>query len=141
MTERTLCIIKPDAVEQNAAGNIIAMIQKAGFKILAMKMTRLTPAQAGAFYEIHKERPFYQDLINYMISGPIVPIALEKENAVEDYRKLIGATNPENADEGTVRKLYGTSIERNAVHGSDSADNGKIEVSFFFSRAELVGNE
>jgi len=141
MTERTLCIIKPDAVEQNAAGNIIAMIQKAGFKILAMKMTRLTPAQAGAFYEIHKERPFYQDLINYMISGPIVSIALEKENAVEDYRKLIGATNPENADEGTVRKLYGTSIERNAVHGSDSADNGKIEVSFFFSRAELVGNE
>lgn len=141
MIERTLCIIKPDAVEQNATGNIIAMIQKAGFKILAMKMMRLTPAQAGAFYEIHKEKPFYQDLINYMISGPIVPIALEKENAVEDYRKLIGSTNPENADEGTVRKLYGTSIERNAVHGSDSPENGIIEVNFFFSRAELVGNE
>ena len=141
MIERTLCIIKPDAVEQNATGNIIAMIQKAGFKILAMKMIRLTPAQAGAFYEIHKEKPFYQDLINYMISGPIVPIALEKENAVEDYRKLIGSTNPENADEGTVRKLYGTSIERNAVHGSDSPENGIIEVNFFFSRAELVGNE
>jgi nucleoside-diphosphate kinase len=141
MTERTLCIIKPDAVEQNATGNIIAMIQKAGFKILAMKMMRLTPAQAGAFYEIHKERPFYQDLINYMISGPIVPIALEKENAVEDYRKLIGSTNPGDAADGTVRKLYGTSIERNAVHGSDSSENGVIEVNFFFSKAELVGNE
>jgi len=141
MTERTLCIIKPDAVEQNATGNIIAMIQKTGFKILAMKMMRLTPAQAGAFYEIHKERPFYQDLINYMISGPIVPIALEKENAVEDYRKLIGSTNPGDAADGTVRKLYGTSIERNAVHGSDSSENGVIEVNFFFSKAELVGNE
>jgi len=141
MKERTLCIIKPDAVEQNVAGNIIAMIQKTGFKILAMKMMRLTPAQAGAFYEIHKERPFYQDLINYMISGPIVPIALEKENAVEDYRKLIGSTNPGDAADGTVRKLYGTSIERNAVHGSDSSENGVIEVNFFFSKAELVGNE
>lgn len=141
MIERTLCIIKPDAVEKDVAGNIIAMIQKAGFKILAMKMTRLTPAQAGAFYEIHKERPFYQDLINYMISGPIIPIALEKENAVEDYRVLIGSTNPENAAEGTVRKLYGESIERNAVHGSDSPENGKIEVAFFFSRAELVANQ
>jgi len=141
MIERTLCIIKPDAVEKDVAGNIIAMIQKAGFKILAMKMTRLTPAQAGAFYEIHKERPFYQDLINYMISGPIIPIALEKENAVEDYRVFIGSTNPENAAEGTVRKLYGESIERNAVHGSDSPENGKIEVAFFFSRAELVANQ
>ena len=140
MKERTLCIIKPDAVEQNVAGNILAMIQKAGFKILAMKMLRLTPAQAGAFYEIHKDKPFYQDLINYMTSGPIIPVALEKENAVEDYRKLIGSTNPENADEGTVRKLYGSSIERNAVHGSDSPENGIIEVNFFFSRAEIVGN-
>ncbi len=141
MTERTLCIIKPDAVEQNVEGNIISMLHKAGFKILSMKMLRLTPAQAGAFYEIHKERPFYQDLINYMTSGPIIPIALEKENAVEDYRKLIGSTNPQDAADGTVRKLYGTSIERNAVHGSDSPENGIIEVNFFFSRAELVGNE
>ena len=141
MTERTLCIIKPDAVAKNVAGNIISMIQNAGFKVLGMKMIRLTPAQAGAFYEVHKERPFYQDLINYMISGPIIPVALEKDNAVEDYRKLIGATNPQNADEGTVRKLYGESIERNAVHGSDSAENGKIEVAFFFSRAELSINE
>jgi nucleoside-diphosphate kinase len=141
MKERTLCIIKPDAVEQNVAGNIIAMIQKAGFRILAMKMLRLSPAQAGAFYEVHKERPFYGDLIDYMTSGPIIPIALEKENAVEDYRKLIGSTNPADADEGTVRKLYGTSIERNAVHGSDSPENGVLEVNFFFSRAELVGNE
>lgn len=141
MIERTLCIIKPDAVEKDVAGNIIAMIQNAGFKILAMKMIRLTPAQAGAFYEIHKERPFYQDLINYMISGPIIPIALEKDNAVEDYRELIGSTNPANAADGTVRKLYGESIERNAVHGSDSPENGIIEVGFFFSRAELVANQ
>ena len=141
MIERTLCIIKPDAVGMNVTGNIISMIQNAGFKILAMKMTRLTPAQAGAFYEIHKERPFYNDLVNYMTSGPIVPIALEKENAVGDYRNLIGSTNPANAAEGTVRKLYGSSIERNAVHGSDSPENGIIEVAFFFSRAELVGNQ
>ena len=138
MLERTLCIIKPDAVEMNAAGNIIAMIQDAGFKILALKMINLLPSQAGAFYEVHKERPFYIDLIQYMTSGPIIPIALEKENAVEDYRKLIGSTNPLNADEGTVRKLYGTSIEKNAVHGSDSVENGKIEVNFFFSRSEIV---
>jgi len=138
MLERTLCIIKPDAVEMNAAGNIIAMIQDAGFKILAMKMINLLPSQAGAFYEVHKERPFYIDLIQYMTSGPIIPIALEKENAVEDYRKLIGSTNPLNADDGTVRKLYGTSIEKNAVHGSDSVENGKIEVNFFFSRSEIV---
>jgi nucleoside-diphosphate kinase len=117
------------------------MIQNAGFKVLGMKMIRLTPAQAGAFYEVHKERPFYQDLINYMISGPIIPVALEKENAVEDYRKLIGATNPQNADAGTVRKLYGESIEKNAVHGSDSGENGIIEIAFFFSKAEISANE
>ena len=103
-----------------------------------MKMINLLPSQAGAFYEVHKERPFYIDLIQYMTSGPIIPIALEKENAVEDYRKLIGSTNPLNADDGTVRKLYGTSIEKNAVHGSDSVENGKIEVNFFFSRSEIV---
>lgn len=141
MIERTLCIIKPDAVAKNVSGNILAMIQNAGFKVLGMKMIRLTPAQAGAFYEVHKERPFYQDLINYMISGPIVPVALEKENAVEDYRKLIGATNPQNADAGTVRKLYGESIEKNAVHGSDSGENGIIEIAFFFSKAEISANE
>jgi nucleoside-diphosphate kinase len=141
MIERTLCIIKPDAVAKNVSGNILAMIQNAGFKVLGMKMIRLTPAQAGAFYEVHKERPFYQDLINYMISGPIIPVALEKENAVEDYRKLIGATNPQNADAGTVRKLYGESIEKNAVHGSDSGENGIIEIAFFFSKAEISANE
>jgi nucleoside-diphosphate kinase len=140
MIERTLCIIKPDAVEMNVSGNIIAMIQNAGFKVLALKMTRLTPAQAGAFYEIHKEKPFFNDLVNYMISGAIIPVALEKDNAIEDYRKLIGSTNPANADEGTVRKLYGSSIERNAVHGSDSAVNGLNEVAFFFSRAEIEAN-
>lgn len=138
--ERTLCIIKPDAVGNNVAGNIIGMVQNAGFKVLAMKLIRINAAQAGAFYEIHKERPFYQDLINYMTSGPIIPIALEKDNAVEDYRKLIGSTNPANADEGTVRKLYGASIEKNAVHGSDSVENGNIEVNFFFSRSEIEGN-
>jgi len=136
--ERTLAIIKPDAVSKNVAGEIIAMIQKAGFKILGMKQTKLSVAQAQAFYEIHKERPFYHDLVAYMTSGPVVPIALEKDNAVNDYRKLIGSTNPANADEGTVRKLYGESIERNAVHGSDSPENGIIEVNFFFSRAEIA---
>ena len=127
MTERTLCIIKPDAVEQNATGNIIAMIQKAGFRILAMKMLRLSPAQAGAFYEVHKERPFYGDLIDYMTSGPIIPIALEKENAVEDFRTLIGSTNPAEAAEGTIRKMYAESLGHNAIHGSDSDENAEIE--------------
>lgn len=136
--EKTLAIIKPDAVELKTIGDIISRISQAGFKILGLKMLRLTKEQAQAFYEIHKERPFYKDLVNYMTSGPIVPIALEKENAVEDYRKFIGSTDPLKADEGTIRKLYGTSIERNAVHGSDSVENGKNEVAFFFSRSELV---
>jgi nucleoside-diphosphate kinase len=138
--ERTLCILKPDAVRNNNIGNIVAMIEKAGFRILGMKLTRLSATQAGAFYAVHKERPFYGELVNFMSSGPVVPIALEKENAVADWRALIGATDPAEAAEGTVRKLYATSKGENAVHGSDSIENGRIEVAFFFSEAELADN-
>jgi nucleoside-diphosphate kinase len=138
MIERTLAIIKPDAVNKNVIGEIISMITKAGFKILSMKMTSISKAQAGAFYEVHKERPFYHDLVEYMSNGKIVPIALEKENAIEDYRKLIGNTDPELAEPGTVRKLYGESKAVNAVHGSDSVENGLIEIGFFFSKSEIV---
>lgn len=140
MTERTLAIIKPDAVKKNVIGEITAMITKAGFRILGMKMLRISKVQAGAFYEVHKERPFYHDLVEYMSSGPVVTIALEKENAIEDYRKLIGATDPAQAEEGTVRKLFGESKSFNAVHGSDSVENGKIEVAFFFGESEIVNN-
>lgn len=138
MSNRTLAIIKPDAVKKEVIGKIITMITDTGFELLGMKYLTLTNAAAGAFYEVHKKRPFYNDLIDYMTSGPVVVMALKKDNAVEDYRKLIGATNPENADDGTIRKLYGTSIEANAVHGSDSDENAAKEISFFFSRNELV---
>lgn len=140
MNNRTLAILKPDCVQKNLIGEVIAKITKAGFKIKAMKMVRLTKESAGGFYEIHKERPFFNDLIAYMTSGPCVPIALEKENAVEDYRKLIGATNPAEAAEGTIRKLYADSIENNIVHGSDSDENAAIEIAHFFSRKELLEN-
>lgn len=140
MKNKTLAIIKPDAVRDNYIGEIISMITKAGFKIKAMKMIHLTTDAARAFYEVHKERPFYNDLVEYMTSGPCVPIALEKENAVEDYRKLIGATDPNEADEGTVRKLYAASKAYNAVHGSDSNENAEIETAFFFSKEELINN-
>jgi nucleoside-diphosphate kinase len=137
--ERTLCIIKPDAVKKNVQGHIIQKVLDAGFQILGMKMRRLTEAQAKAFYAVHKERPFYKDLVEFMTSGPVVTIALQKENAIADYRKLIGATDPAKADEGTVRKLFANNVQENAVHGSDSVENGKIEVAFFFSEAELAG--
>jgi nucleoside-diphosphate kinase len=137
---KTLAIIKPDAVSDGYIGEIISMITKAGFKIKAMKMVHLTVNQAKSFYEVHKERPFYNDLVEYMTSGPCVPIALEKENAVEDYRKLIGATDPAQAEEGTVRKLYARNKQFNAVHGSDSDENAEKEVAFFFSRQELLEN-
>ncbi len=133
---RTLTMIKPDAVEKNNIGGILKMINEAGFRIIAMKYTRLTTAQAGQFYAVHRERPFYNDLVSFMTSGPIVSAILEKENAVEDFRKLIGATNPVNADTGTIRKVYAESIERNAVHGSDSDENAKIESDFHFSALE-----
>ena len=140
MNNKTLAIIKPDAVRDNKIGEIIAMITQAGFKIKAMKMVRLTKQSAEGFYEIHRERSFFGELIEYMTSGPCIPIALEKENAVEDYRKLIGATDPAKAAEGTVRKLYARNIQFNAVHGSDSDANAEKEIAHFFSRKELLGN-
>ena len=135
-TNRTFTMIKPDAVGAGNSGAITKMIEEAGFKIIAMKKTALTKELAGKFYEIHKERPFYAELCNYMSSGPIIPMILEKENAVEDFRKLIGATDPSKAEEGTIRKLYASSIGENAVHGSDSDENAKIEGEFFFSGLE-----
>lgn len=138
--ERTLCIIKPDAVRKNNVGDIVAMIQAAGFKVLGMQLTRISAEQAGAFYAVHKERPFYGELVNFMSSGPIVPIALEKDNAVADWRTLIGATDPAEAAEGTIRKRFAASKGENAVHGSDSVENGLIEVGFFFSEKDLVAN-
>lgn len=140
MSNKTLAIIKPDAVNDNHVGEIISMINKAGFKIKALKMIKLSVDAAKAFYEIHKEKPFYGELVDYMTSGPCVPIALEKENAVEDYRKLIGATDPAKAAEGTVRKLYARSVQFNAVHGSDSDENAAREIAFFFSSKELIEN-
>ena len=133
---RTLTIIKPDAVQSGNAGNIIQKITDAGFKIVAMKYTHLTNVQAGQFYAVHSARPFYNDLVSFMTSGPVIPMILEKENAVESFRTLIGATNPANAAEGTIRKAYAESVERNAVHGSDSDENAAVEGSFFFSELE-----
>lgn len=129
-------MIKPDAVEAGNSGAIIKMIEEAGFRIVAITKTQLSNERAGQFYDVHAERPFYKDLCTYMSSGAIIPMILEKDNAVADFRKLIGATNPANAEEGTIRKLYATSIEANAVHGSDSDENAQIEGSFFFSRME-----
>jgi nucleoside-diphosphate kinase len=135
---RTFTMIKPDAFGAGNSGAILKMIEEAGFKIVALKATQLTPQLAGKFYEVHQERPFYKDLCNYMSSGPIIAAILEKDNAVEDFRTLIGATNPANAAEGTIRKIFAKSIEANAVHGSDSDENAAIEGSFFFSQAERV---
>lgn len=136
MSNRTFTMIKPDAVRNGNIGNILQMINEAGFRIVAMKYTRISLDQAGAFYEVHKERPFYGELTQFMSSGPIVAAILEKDNAVADFRKLIGATNPAQADEGTIRKKYATSVGENAVHGSDSDENAKIEGDFFFSGLE-----
>ena len=135
-TNRTFTMIKPDAVRKNVIGPILAMINDAGFRIVAMKYTFLTPQQAGQFYEVHQERPFYGELCDFMSSGPLVAAILEKDNAVEDFRTLIGATNPANAAEGTIRKKYASSVGENAVHGSDSNDNAQIEGDFFFSKLE-----
>lgn len=132
----TFTIIKPTAFKNNNTGAILKMINEAGFVIRAIKITRLTTDQAGAFYAVHKEKPFYRSLVNYMSSGPIVAAILEKDNAVNDYRKLIGATDPAKADNGTIRKLFATSLEKNAVHGSDSNENANIESDFFFSKLE-----
>ncbi len=136
----TLTMIKPEAVSKNYIGPILQMINAAGFKITALKLTKLSTRQAEAFYEVHSERPFYGELVEFMSSGPIVAAILEKENAVADFRKLIGATNPENAEEGTIRKLYAESLQKNAVHGSDSDENAQVEAAFFFAKSERVGN-
>jgi nucleoside-diphosphate kinase len=129
---RTLAIIKPDAVASGYSGKIIAHLENAGFRVLALQMVRLTPERAGEFYEVHRERPFYGELVEFMTSGPCIPIALEGENAVARYREVIGATDPAEAAEGTIRKLYAESKGRNAVHGSDSEENAEREIRFFF---------
>lgn len=131
-------MIKPDAFSSGYTGAILQQIESAGFKIIAMKVTRLSEAKAGEFYAVHKERPFYGELVQFMSSGPIVAAILEKENAVEDFRKLIGATNPANAEEGTIRKKFARSVGENAIHGSDSNENAKIEGDFFFSAFERI---
>ena len=136
MGNRTFTMIKPDAFANGHSGKIIDHIIKAGYRLVAMKLIHLSPAKAGEFYAIHKERPFYGELCEFMSSGPIIAAILEKDNAVEDFRKLIGATNPANAEEGTIRKLYAESIGRNAIHGSDSDENAAIEGAFFFSGLE-----
>ena len=136
MGNLTFTMIKPDAFGAGNSGSIIKMIESAGFAIKAMKLTRLSKEKAGSFYAVHKERPFYNDLVSYMTSGPIIAILLEKDNAVEDFRKLIGATDPSKAEEGTIRKLFATSIEANAIHGSDSDENAEIEGAFFFNQQE-----
>ena len=136
MTNRTFTMIKPDAFSKGHTGAILAMIEKAGFRIVALKKIRLSEEKAGEFYAVHKERPFYGELVEFMSSGPIVAAILEKDNAVEDFRKLIGATDPSKADEGTIRKLYAESVGKNAVHGSDSNENAQIEGQFFFSGME-----
>lgn len=136
-TNRTFTMLKPDAIENDHMGKIIDMIIGAGFSIKALKLTQLTDAQAKEFYAVHAERPFYGELVEYMTSGPIVAAILEKDNAVEDFRTLIGATNPADAAEGTIRKLYAESIGRNAVHGSDSDENAALEGAFHFSASEV----
>ncbi|MEO7317319.1 MAG: nucleoside-diphosphate kinase [Ginsengibacter sp.] len=135
-TNRTFTMIKPDATSKGSTGGILAMINEAGFRIVSMKMTHLSKEKAGEFYAVHNARPFYGELVDFMSSGPITAAILEKDNAVEDFRKLIGATNPADAAEGTIRKKYASSIGENAVHGSDSDENAQIEGNFFFSNLE-----
>jgi nucleoside-diphosphate kinase len=136
--ERTFSAIKPDAVAAGKAGEILAMIQQAGFKILALRMTRLTEAQARGFYAVHKARPFYEGLVKFMTEGPIIVMALEREGAIAKLREVMGATNPANAAEGTIRKRFATDIERNCIHGSDAPETAETELRFFFSTAELL---
>lgn len=138
MSQRTFTIIKPDSVQNGNIGKIIAHLEGEGFRIVAGRMTHLSVEQARGFYAVHAERPFYNDLVDYMTSGPVWVMALERENAVPHLRATMGATNPAEADAGTVRALYGESIERNSIHGSDSDENAAIEIGFFFSSSELV---
>ena len=136
--EQTLSIIKPDATKRNLTGKIISKLEDSGLKIIAQKRILLSKTQAEDFYKVHQERPFYNDLVKFMISGPVVVQVLEGENAVSKNRKVMGATNPEEAEDGTIRKEFAESLEANSVHGSDSLENAKIEISFFFSQIELV---
>ena len=140
MKTRTLAIIKPDAVASGHSGKIIGRITKEGFTILSSKQMEMSLAQAEGFYEIHQGKPFYKELTHFMSSGPCIVLALEKDDAVNEWRRIIGATNPIEAEEGTIRKLYAKNLGQNAVHGSDSDDNGKKEVSYFFSECELIKN-
>lgn len=135
---KTFAIIKPDAVERGFAGKILAMIEEHGFKIRAMRMSLLTKPEAEGFYAVHKERPFFGELVDFMISGPCVVLCLEKENAVAEWRKLMGATNPANADEGTIRKLFAESTGRNCVHGSDADETAQVELAYFFRTFDLL---
>ena len=137
--QRTLSIIKPDAVSRNLAGAILKMIQDAGLKVVAMKMIQLSKAEAEGFYAVHRERPFFGSLVEFMISGPVVVSILEGDDAIARYRKLMGATNPANAEEGTIRKTYALDIEKNSVHGSDAPETAAFETSYFFSALEMVG--
>ena len=137
-TERTFSIIKPDAVERNKIGEITAMLENAGLRVVASKRLKLDQAKASQFYEVHKERPFFQSLCDFMSSGPIVVQVLEGEDAVKRNREIMGATNPEEAAEGTIRKKYALSLEKNSVHGSDTLENAKIEISHFFSEEEII---
>jgi nucleoside-diphosphate kinase len=136
---QTLAIIKPDAVAAGKAGRILAHLEAAGFRVRSMKMTRLNTEQAGAFYAVHRERPFYTPLVTFMTSGPCIPVVLEADDAVPRLRETIGATDPAEAAPGTVRKLYAESKERNAIHASDSDENAAVEISFFFSEQDLIG--
>ncbi len=135
--ERTFSIIKPDAVAAGQAGEILSVIEKAGFRILAMRMTRLNRPQAEGFYAVHRERPFFQSLVKFMTEGPIIVMALERENAIAALREVMGATNPANAAEGTIRKRFATSIERNAIHGSDGPETAAVELAYFFPTVEF----
>ena len=140
MMERTFAIIKPDAVKNGHTGNIYERIQKFNFKVIGAKLLRMSQEQAEGFYEIHKERPFFNDLIQFMTSGPCMVLALEKENAVESWRKAIGSTNPKEAEQGTIRKDFASNVQENAVHGSDSNENAQKEIAFFFLDSELLSN-
>jgi nucleoside-diphosphate kinase len=137
-TERTFGIVKPDAVEKNAVGGVIGMIEKAGLKIVGLRLVKMSDAQARAFYAVHKERPFFPDLVRFMTSGPAVVMAIEGENAVTRYREVMGPTDSKKAPEGTIRNKYGTNIERNAVHGSDAPDTARAELAFFFAGLDLA---
>ncbi|HSF19492.1 MAG TPA: nucleoside-diphosphate kinase [Vicinamibacteria bacterium] len=138
MTERTLAIIKPDAVRQNVAGKILARIEEAGFRILGLRMIQMSKRQAEGFYAVHRSKAFFSSLTDYMSSGPCIVIAMEKKNAIDDLRKLMGATDPRKADPGTLRSEFGTSVEENAIHGSDSPESSEVEIPYFFTTLQLI---